>query len=160
MKEYIIFILIIFCLSVNAQKTNHDYKIQNFDVKFIRTGIDGTILFKVISIGRNTDQAVRNAKADAIKAVLFQGIPNSDLVKPIILDQEIFEKKSIFIESFFKNEKYLDFLTIANDGGIAGEDRIKFNGKYKIGVIVSVNKKLLREYLEHNNIINKLSEGF
>lgn len=160
MKEYIIFILIFFCLSVNAQKTNHDYKIQNFDVKFIRTGIDGTILFKVISIGRNTDQAVRNAKADAIKAVLFQGIPNSDLVKPIILDQEIFEKKSIFFESFFKNEKYLDFLTIANDGGIAGEDRIKFNGKYKIGVIVSVNKKLLREYLEHNNIINKLSEGF
>lgn len=161
MKIVNTFFLVIFFLTLNAQKSNHDYNIRNFEVQFIRTGVEGTILFKVISIGRNTEQAITNAKADAIKAVLFHGIPNSDLVNPLILSNKNFDQKNIyFFETFFKSEKYLDFLTIANDGSIAGEDRVKFKGKYKIGLIVSVNKKQLRQYLENNNIINKLSNGF
>ncbi len=159
-KIYILLILVFFSFTIKAQKTNHDFRIQNFEVDFVRTGHDGTTLFKVISIGRNTDQAIVNAKSDAIKAVLFQGIPNSDLVKPLIVNNELIEKNNLFFESFFQNEKYLDFLISSNENNIAGEDRIKVEGKYKIGLIVSVDKKRLREYLEKNNIINKLSSGF
>jgi hypothetical protein len=158
-KLFAIFFTLTF-FSLNAQKTNHDYNIRDFNVQFIRTGIEGTILFKVISIGKNTDQAITNAKSDAIKAILFQGIPFSDLTKPLLVNENSVEKNRLFFEAFFKNEKYLEFVSIANDGSISGEDRLKFNGKYKIGVIVSVNKKLLREYLENNNIINKLSDRF
>ena len=161
MKHLILLqLLILFTEGVSSQATNHDFKIQNFDVEFVRTGKDGTTLFKVRSIGRNSEQAIVNAKSDAIKAILFRGIPNSDLVNPLISSNEIIEKNDNFFQLFFKNEKYLDYLINSNEDNILGEDRIKVDGKYIIGLIVSVNKKQLREYLENNNIINKLSTGF
>jgi hypothetical protein len=152
----------LFCLLIfeaNAQKTNHDYSILNFEVQFMRTGNEGTTLFKVISIGRNSEQAINNAKADAIKAVLFKGIPNSDLSKPLISTQEMFNNH-FFFSDFFEKEKYLDYIHLLNDGEIAGEDRIKVNGKYKIGLIVSVQKARLRTFLENERIIKSLNSGF
>lgn len=158
-KSFIIFIFLIFIFETNAQKTNHDYSNLNFEVEFIRTGNEGTTLFKVISFGRNTEQAINNAKADAIKAVLFKGIPNSDLSKPLVSYPEMINNAHYFSD-FFEKEKYLDFIHLLNNGEIAGEDRIKVRGKYKIGLIVSVQKSKLRALLETERIIKSLNSGF
>lgn len=143
-----------------AQDTRYDIESHNYEAVPLRTGIDGTILFKVYSFGRNSDQAIQNSKADALKVVLFRGVQNSDLVNPIVGGAILDELQKQFFITFFKSNKYLDFVSIANDGSILGEDRIKIKGKYKIGVIVSVNKKLLRSYLEETGIIKKLNDGF
>ena len=52
-------------------------------------------------------------------------------------------------------------MSLTTNGAIAAGDRIKISRKeYKIGVIVSVNKKLLRDELEAAGIIRGLSSGF
>jgi hypothetical protein len=158
--KYLLLILTLFSYNSFAQKTINNIYTSNYQVEFLRTGIDGTTLFKIYSYGKNTNQAIENAKADAIKAILFKGIPGSDVAYPLISPQSIIEKHSPFLGSFFESKKYLDFITIANDGSISGEDRIKVGNKYKIGLIVSINKNRLREYLQNEKIIDKLSQGF
>lgn len=160
MKFFLIIALHIFILEAKAQSTNHDFSILNFEVKFIKTGVDGTTLFKVISEGKNSKQAIDNAKSDAVKAVLFKGIPNSDIIKPLISDSEAVLNFNSFFSDFFSNEKYLDYVQLLNDGEIAGEDRVKVNGKYKIGLVVSVQKAKLRKLLENERIIKSLNSGF
>jgi hypothetical protein len=62
----------IFFGNANAQNTSKDFAAMNYEVQFIRTGVEGTILFKIFSYGKNEDQAIENSKSDALKAVMFK----------------------------------------------------------------------------------------
>jgi hypothetical protein len=59
--------------------TSYDY-----EVVFIRTGVAGTELFKVFSYGRNERECIEASKLNAIKAILFKGIPGSGMQRPMI----------------------------------------------------------------------------
>ena len=57
-----IFVFCFFVLitnSINAQNTSSDYLSTNYEVQFVRTGLQGTELFKVYSYGKNDDQAIK-----------------------------------------------------------------------------------------------------
>ncbi len=144
-------------------QSNNTRSIDNFnyEVQFIRVGLEGTILFKIFSYGRNEIECIQNAKLNAIKAVIFKGIPGSDLQKPLVTEPGAQEKYRNYFEIFFgKNGKYLRFVSLSGDGSINPDDRFKVGRQYKIGVVVSVQKAELRKELEDANIINKLGEGF
>jgi hypothetical protein len=133
----------------------------NYEVVTIRTGVKGTTVFKVFSYGRNDKTALKSTKPDAVRAVLFKGIPGSDSSNPLISDLSIVEKNTDFFMNFFKNDLFLNFVTSSNDGSINPEDRMVYNNsKVKIGIAVTVNKDALRKYLESNNIIKALNNGF
>jgi hypothetical protein len=70
------------------------------------------------------------------------------------------EKEGFFKDFFATGGKYLKFVSLANNGNIAPEDRIKIGKEYKIGVVISVNQALLRKDLEDAGIIKGLSNGF
>jgi len=99
--------ILIFCFfalitnSINAQNTSSDYLSTNYEVQFVRTGLQGTELFKVYSYGKNDDQAIKNAKSDAIKAIFFKGIPGSGYTSPMITDFSLLESKKDFFNTFF-----------------------------------------------------------
>ena len=153
-------LLLILNYNLNAQNTSTDFSSMNYEVQFIKTGVDGTILFKIFSYGKDEDQAVQNAKSDALKAVMFKGIPGSDLVNPMVRDLSALETQKDFFQTFFKTEQYLQYVSISGDGTIDGEDRLKVGRKYKIGVVVSVQKANLRKLLETAGIIKSLNAGF
>jgi hypothetical protein len=146
--------------SVFAQNTAKDFANMKYEVQFVSTGLQGTIYFKVFSYGRNQDQAVQNSKSDAIKAILFRGIPGSDVPEPMIRDLSVLDSKVDFFESFFKEGKYLNYVSISEDGSVDPDDVFKVGKQYKVGVKVSVLKDNLRVYLENSGIIKSLSSGF
>ncbi len=145
---------VIICISANAQNTSNDYLSTNYEVQFVKTGLQGTELFKVYSYGKNDDQAINNAKSDAIKAILFKGIPGSGTQNPLITDFSVIESKKDFFNSFFENNQFQQFISVSGDGTV--EEKYKVGKRVKVAVIVSVQKDNLRKLLEASGIIRKL----
>jgi len=161
-KGFCCLLLFVFGLNFSSfsQKTSSDFSTMNYEVQFIRTGVDGTILFKIFSYGKDEDQAVQNSKSDALKAVMFKGIPGSDLTSPMVRDLTVVNTRQEFFETFFKSSQYLQYVSVSGDGSIDGGDRYKVGKKVKIGVVVSVQKDNLRKLLESSGIIKSLNSGF
>ena len=54
----------------------------------------------------------------------------------------------------------MKYISISSDGVVSDGDRIKIGKEYKIGIIVSIRKDLLRKDLESNGIIKSFGSGF
>jgi len=134
---------------------------DEYEVKFIRTAVEGNILFKIYSYGKNEDASIENAKRNAIKAVLFTGIPGSDLQKPLITTPGAIETHKDYFNVFFKKGgKYLQYVALSTDGSIDSDDRLRVGKMTKIGVAVLVQKAALRKEMEDAGIIRSLGSGF
>lgn len=133
----------------------------NYEVQFIRTGTEGTELFKVYSYCKHEKECIESAKIAAIKAILFKGIPGSGLQRPMVSEPGGEDKYKDYFKTFFsEGGNYLNFVSISNDGSIEEGDRLKVGKQLKIGIVVSVQKANLRRELEVAGIIKKLSDGF
>jgi hypothetical protein len=133
----------------------------DYEVQFIRTGVEGTELFKVFAYGNNENECIERAKLDAVKALLFKGVPGSGLQRPMVTEVGAEEKYRDYFNTFFREGgKYLNYVAISNDGSIDDKDRFRVGKRLKIGVIVSVQKANLRRELEAANIVKKLDSGF
>ena len=168
MKQRIL-ILSIFCVNILVLISCRSAKLTDprtstsydYEVVFIRTGVEGTELFKVFSYGRNERECIEAAKVNAIKAVLFKGIPGSGLQRPMITEAGAEEKYKAYFNQFFSSGgRYLNFVALSSDGSIDSTDRMKVGGLVKIGFIVSVQKDNLRKELQDDKIIKSLSSGF
>ncbi len=158
-----IMLLLVICVSYScfSQKTGKKPDDYNYEVQFIQTGVQGTEVFKVFAYGRNEKECVMNAKADAIKAILFKGVPGSGFIRPMVDDVNGEEKHKDYFKDFLEpNGKYLNFVAISNDGSIDPDDRLKVGKKIKLGVLLVVQKDNLRKQLENDGIIKKLNYGF
>lgn len=155
-------IAILFATSCSSPKeipttaTFYDYEVQ-----FIRTGTEGTELFKVFAYGGNEKECIETAKKNAVKALIFKGIPGSGNPRPLVNEVGAEEKYRDYFNEFFKDGgKYLNYVALSNDGSIDDKDRFRVGNRLKIGVVVSVQKFNLRKELEAANIIKKLDAGF
>ncbi len=168
MKKRIL-ILSIFCVNILVLISCRSAKLTDprtstsydYEVVFIRTGVEGTELFKVFSYGRNERECIEAAKVNAIKAVLFKGIPGSGLQRPMITEAGAEEKYKAYFNQFFSSGgRYLNFVALSSDGSIDSRDRMKVGSMLKIGFVVSVQKDNLRKELQDDKIIKSLSSGF
>lgn len=159
-------VLLILSVSVSGQtkkqKKMAGYFIDNYEVECMGTGMDGTQLIKVWGFGKKPDQAVYQAKKNAVHAVIFKGINGGKpgcMSRPLITSPGAQVQHGEYFETFFANGgHYLNFVSQTGDGSI---DRIKVSKKqYKVGVIVSVRHAALRRELETAGIIKKLGGGF
>lgn len=166
------------CSSVKTVTVSTDF--TNYEVVEIpNTGTQGTVLLKVYSYGYTVEKAIERAKMDAVHAVLFKGIPNSNMSRPMIKNGQSSKKQ--YFDNFFglykvtvKNRKPIDILDISktfnapyklyvqlsSDGSISPKDRFKVGKLYKVGVVVSVNINELRRQMEKDGIIQSLNSIF
>ena len=109
---------------------------------------------------------MEQAKKNAVHGVIFKGVPQGErgcvsqpaLARNSNVEQE---KQAYFNDFFAEGGKYMKFVNLTTDGAIGPGDRVKISRKeYKMGVIVSVNKALLRKELEDAGIVRGLSSGF
>jgi hypothetical protein len=158
-KSLIILSLLLFTMhESNAQSDPANY---NYEIQFLRTGVEGTELFKVYTYCKKEKDCFEYAKMDAVKAIMFKGIPGSGMQRPMITEVGAEDKFRDFFKEFFKEGgKYLNYVAISNDGSISDEDRVKVGKKLKIGVILSVQKANLRRELEAAGIVQKLNSMF
>ncbi len=151
----------------------------NYEVHGEGQGVQGTALIKVYSYGYTVDNAIEKAKMDAVHAVLFKGIPGSNIAQPLV--KTGYDAHKAYFDDFFGlykikagkrtkidpfditktfNAPYKLYVQLSNDGSIDPADRMKVGRFYKVGVTVLVNVEQLRKKLEKDGIIRPLNYGF
>lgn len=161
-----LFIFLVLCFSLNGQTRNQKkaagYVIGNYEVECMGTGMDGTQLVKVWGFGKNPNDAIYQARKNAVHAVLFKGIIGGKpgcMQSPLVNKPGAEVQHADYFNNFFSDGgSYLRFCSQTGDGSV---DRIKIDKKtYKVGVIVSVMHAQLRRELEAAGIIQQLGQGF
>lgn len=128
----------------------YDYEVQSMG-----TGAQGTSLLKSWGQGNSQKQAIEEAKKNAIRALLFKGVPNSPDMRPLISQPGAEQQHRQYFETFFaKGGTYQRFISKVNDA-VDPADRIHTGKQYKVGVVVAVNRSELVKELEAVGIIKK-----
>jgi hypothetical protein len=156
--------LLVSFLQVDAQskkkrKTAGIYD-TNFEAVCQGVGTQGTQLFKVYFYFKKEKNAGLYAKENAVKVVLFQGIPTGKgcVDKGLITQNEYEENIEYFDDFFDRGGPYQMYVNLISESMI---ERVKMPKKtYKAGWVVSVNYDNLRRKLEDDGIISSLSKGF
>lgn len=140
--------------------------VQKYEIEPVKVGVIDTYLVKVwlYTKERNWEKLIDMAKRNAVHATVFRGFSGKGNVsgQPALAwdkpDLETTQKK--FFDAFFaKGGKYMEFADVVSDG-ILAEDRIKLSDGYKIGIIVSVKKRTLKDYLISEGMLNAMDSGF
>lgn len=158
-----------FSFTANAQKqkkkkADEETAEWRYEIACEKVGSQGTYLVKVWSYSRKPEVAVEQAKKNAVHGVIFKGFSGNGCAtqKPIARSASLEAEKADFFKLFFASGgKYMKFVTSSNNGSVAAGDVTKVGKKeYKVGVVVTVQKDLLRKDLEAAGIIKGLSSGF
>jgi len=155
-------------LKLNAQ-TRRERKIlynsqYNYEIEPVGVGTEGTKVFKVWGVGKNVNEAIMNAKTDAVAACIFKGLPGgagSAPTPPIVIEPNAENKYADYFETFFTvGGKFLQYIAVTTDGDPTGQDRLKIKKGYKVAIYVQVMYDALRRQLEADNIARRLDKGF
>ncbi len=139
---------------------------QNYEVEITGVGQDGTKTMKIWGYGRNVEDAILQAKMNAVAAVIFRGVPGGHgaAATPAILrDPNAIDKHADYFESFFEPDgTFLRFLNLTTDGMPSGQDRLRMNNPrgYKVAIYAQVLYDNLRRQLEADGIARRLDHGF
>lgn len=163
--RFIIIISLLFAfVNTNAQNKNKRktaglYK-TDFEAVCEGTGTEGTQLFKVYFYFKKEKNAGLHAKENAVKVILFQGIPSGKgCVNRGLITQQQYEENIDYFDLFFEQDgSYLMYVNLVGDSLI---ERVKMPKRnHKAAWVVSVNYDNLRRKLEADGIIDKLGSGF
>lgn len=151
--------------SRKQDKADKATKEWRYEIECAGIGNDGTYLVKVWSYSKKPSIAVTQAKKNAVHGIIFKGFSAGGrgcvAQKPLATNPNIEMEKADFFDPFFEEGgKYMKFVTESSAGMVGAEDRLKVGKEYKVGVIVSVSKDLLRQDLEAAGIIRGLTSGF
>ncbi len=167
MKKLNLFITVVFLCSLSfssfAQNIKKEYKkLWASDVSYectvVGIGTDGTKLLKVWGYEKKEAEAKIEAKKNAVAACLFKGAVGTreQIVKAIVPDPSIADAHQAYFDKFFETGgQYLQYVALSTDA--SGKDIVKMDKGYKVGVIVSVMYDKLREEMERQGVVKKLS---
>ncbi len=162
-----LFLILLFIPSFSSaqnKKADRDTREWRYEIEGVGEGREGTYLVKIWSYSKRPSIAIEQAKKNAVHAIIFQGYIGGSRISsqpPLVKDPGLEDSRSDFFDPFFDDGGYyMKYVSISNDGSISAEDRLKVNKEYKIGVIVSVRKDLLRKDLENAGIIKSFISGF
>jgi hypothetical protein len=115
---------------------------------------DGTIVLRAWGNGNNKSEAIEQAKKNALHEVLFDGIRDGvQMIDPLLLEVNAKEKFGFYFSTFFQDDgAYLMYVTenkSKKDSAIKAEN----NYQEKYGIIVEVNRELLKNRLINDNIL-------
>ncbi len=136
----------------------------NYEISTVQVGQEGTKYVKVWGYGKKVDQAIVQAKKNAVAACIFRGIPGNGTAAstPAILqDPNAEELNYDYFQDFFETgHSYLRFVNMTTDGVPSGQDRLKVKGGYKVAIYCQVMYDNLKRQLEADGLARKLSTGF
>lgn len=145
-----------------ADKATQEWR---YEIECAGVGADGTYLIKVWSYSKKPNVAIEQAKKNAVHGVVFKGFAGGGRgctsQKPLANSPAIEQEKYDFFQTFFADGgKYMQYVSVTNDGAVDAADRMKVGKEYKVGVVVTVMKDQLRKDLEAAGVIKGLSSGF
>lgn len=161
--------MLYFTHSVGAQvvaevKADKDTKKWRYEVQAVGEGSEGTYLVKVWTYSKKANIAIEQAKKNAIHCIIFQGLIGVGRVSnqpAMSSDPGVEVSKADFFNDFFKDGgPYMKYVSVSGDGSIASGDVMKVGKEYKVGVVVSIRKDLLKSDLIKAGVIRSLDSGF
>lgn len=99
-------------------------------------------------------EAKANAVQNAIDKVLFVGIPNSSISRPLISDPAAKNKHQAYFDRFFSDKGAYDKYVTINTINPAKTIRVGRKG-YQVAVLIELNYRALQKELEEAGIISK-----
>lgn len=153
-------LLIVSILTVSsafAQKKiagNYNYKTECMGIE-----LDGSQTVKAWGNGRNRADAVEQAKKNAIKDILFNGISEGKQdcdKRPLLFEVNASEKYEDYFNAFFTDGgEYKNFISLRDEriGDKINRDRKKARGSVTNGFIVRVLRSELKKKLIADGII-------
>ncbi|MFZ4402132.1 MAG: hypothetical protein ACOYO1_19030 [Bacteroidales bacterium] len=162
---FIFIAFVFFATNTEAQSAKKrkeaGWMVTNYEVECMGTGMDGTQLIKVWGYAKKPNDAILQAKKNAVHAIIFKGVTAGKpgcMTRPLSTEPGAEEKHNEYYETFFTDGgPYLKFISISGEGA---EDRVKVGKMYKCAIVVSVNHSALRKELEAAGVIKKLDAGF
>lgn len=150
------------CTAVYAdkkKKLNQDTDSFRYDIEYCKTASDGMVMVKVWSYSKRSDLAMKQCRKNAVHGVIFRGYSGEGSShRPLVSDPTIESVKADYFEAFFDEDgPYMRYVGAMMDG--SAEVR-KVGKEYKVGVVVTVNKDMLRKHLEDAGIVRSLNSGF
>lgn len=167
----IIALIMIFMMSVSVMfsQSRKERKalfesMQNFEVVTVKVGSDGTKFIKVWGYGKKVDDAIVQAKKNAVYACIFRGLPaaaTANATPPLCRDANTYQANQEYFDNFFETAgPYINFVNMTTDGVPSGQDRLKVKKGYKVAIYVQVMFDNLRKRLESDGIIKGMTYGF
>lgn len=163
-KNIFLSLLFLMCTSFTfAQKTKAQKKLAgefSYDSECVGVELDGSQTLKAYGYGNSKNDAVEQAKKNAVRDVLFKGIlkgKNECSPKPLVNDPNAQTKFEDYFNKFFADGgEYLKY-TSMNDMPIklfsAGKDRKTASNGVTYGITVIVKRSELKKRLIADNIL-------
>ena len=140
---------------------------SNYEATTNSVGQNGTKNLKVWGYGKKVDNAIEQAKKNAVHACLFRGVPGASnaIATPAIFKnqgngQVAIENFDYFYDFFEGNEEYLQFVNITTDGYPSGQDRREVKGGYKVAINVQVMYDNLKEKMKADGLLKSGVDKF
>ena len=150
---------------VDKQQFMRDW--ANYEVTTNAVGQNGTKSLKVWGYGKKVDQAIEQAKKNAVHAMLFRGAPGTSNARetPAIFKnqgngQVAIENFDYFYDFFEENGDYIGFVNVTSDGYPSGQDRREVKGGYKVAVNVQVLYDNLRQKMHDDGLLKSSMDKF
>lgn len=131
----------------------------SYEVSCDQTGSDGTVIFTVSSTAKNEETALREARRNAVRAVVFRGIRTERCTEDPMMRPDAFtEAADAYFDTFFKEGgQYLAYVEYAGD---EVEAKVKVGKQVKVSSTVIVQRSRLRQDLERAGIIKSMGDIF
>lgn len=158
-KLNIAFAILLSAAAFTGCRSNKDvhqsYTYTNLDPVCIRSGHDGTETLRVWGKGATQSEAVEQALKNAVRAVLFQGIPGTGECekRPLVTEVNAEERyRDYFTRLFATGGEYKKFATEASktDGS---RQVAETAGTKAYGIICIVNREALRQQLLADGVL-------
>jgi hypothetical protein len=159
--KYILAILMLFPMLLmpgckTPTKVSSTYAYTTFETECLGVELDGSQTLRAWGKGKNKSDAIEQAKKNAVRDVLFNGINAGSgecNQKPLILEVNAQEKYERYFNNFFSDGgEYLKFVNMKDEKSTS---RIKSADltQENFGVVVRVLRSELRQQLINDNII-------
>ena len=141
------------CSTSTKTSTNSFVK---YETESLGTELDGSVTLRAWGSGRNTADAVEQAKKNAVRDVIFKGINVGKMeyyLKPIIFEVNAQEKYEKYFNIFFSDGgEYKKYISMADEKNSSRTVEKNNTGK-KYGITVRVLRDKLKDRLKSDGII-------
>jgi hypothetical protein len=122
------------------------------EVNFLFNEEQGTMVVQTTGYGKNQSEAVEDAQVNAIKVLLFKGLPGTELNVPLIENEnDANSKYRDYFQNLFQQGNYIKFIMSSTESA----NPIIKGGNKTITLAVKINYNSLRKDLEQNQVIRK-----
>ncbi len=130
-----------------------------YEVSCDQVGVQGAQILQVFSVGRRAEDAIRESRRNAVRAMVFRGVTSSACnVPPMIRPADFTRRADRFFDRFFaEGGQYLSYVEYAGD---EVESRTQVGRQVKIGTTAIIQVGRLRRDLESAGILTSMNDLF